>query len=120
MTNLFVPHELAVKLRDKGFNESCLGYYENDNDSKSLLVYYFNIIPDPNEIFIVAPLWQQVIDWLREEKKLHLLISETNTGSWHVYVKKIGKSDEYALVSAIGPNYYSAVRLSIEKVLELI
>lgn len=127
MKDLFVPYELAVKLKEKGFNNECMAYYETTPDYKFIfrgLPGYNRLIGElPNllDLTVCAPLWQQVIDWLREEKKLHLVISETKTGSWHIYVKNIGQSEAYAYKTySVGPNYYSALKTAIEKVLESI
>jgi hypothetical protein len=80
----FVTYEIAVKLKEKGFNERCLAYYTKDSDffyntSYGLEVEYafksFN--SRPNHICgkrIDAPTISQVLKWLREEKHLHIHI----------------------------------------------
>lgn len=91
----FVPYELAVKLKEKGFKEKCLAYYDID-DNVGLLhntqygdeyspYQYTDLLqshntdpivvqPDDSENCCDAPTISQVLKWLREEKKLHISI----------------------------------------------
>ena len=57
MKKEFVPYELALKLKELGFNEKCFSYY-NTNLGKRLFI---------NSGDIKAPLWQQAFDWLDKE-----------------------------------------------------
>jgi hypothetical protein len=101
MKHLFVPYEIAKQLKEKGFDEPCLAIYRDRlNDfgvtlisngikiaQSSNTLYY-----DSNEEMIcLAPLYQQVIDWLRLEKKI--LVAERWEGwkygdfnwGWFIY-----------------------------------
>lgn len=76
----FVPYELAVKLKEKGFGGLCLAHYTNDN----ILHYNYshkvganyvdclshNLMPKDsvNGKFIDAPRISQVLDWLMDNK----------------------------------------------------
>lgn len=51
----FVPKEMAIKLKEKGFDDPCFGGW----DANGEWAYH----PD-SDIVLDAPLWQQVIDWL--------------------------------------------------------
>ena len=76
MKEQFVTYEIALNLKEKGFDEECLGFYRDDN--QKLLInntfaeraYLEDRIP-----LTQAPLWQQVIDWLR--KKHHWRVFES-------------------------------------------
>lgn len=68
MKNLFVPLEIALQLKEKGFNEPCLAYFAAENneegyvfeiDSAHALSLYAN-----TDSHLLVPLYQQVIDWL--------------------------------------------------------
>ena len=85
----FVSYELAVKLKEKGFKEKCLAYYDID-DNVGLLhntqygdeyspYQYTDLLqshntdttvvqPDDSENCCDAPTISQVLKWLREEK----------------------------------------------------
>ena len=88
MEKQFVTYEIALKLKELGFNEKCLASYYTDDErnydkgdiydcrrklSSSIDFDPFkeefdNFYINSNETYYVsAPLWQQVIDWLRNE-----------------------------------------------------
>jgi hypothetical protein len=75
MEEQFVTYEIALKLKELGFDEKCLGIYSGMQkiycDSKT---EHFTSQEKAQYIFgndkvkcILAPLWQQVIDWFREK-----------------------------------------------------
>lgn len=67
MEKQFVPYELAVKLKEFGFDEPCFAKYVEDEKEihgqffpiKSLKIYYTKY----NRSCVKAPLWQQAFDW---------------------------------------------------------
>lgn len=78
MKHLFVSHDLALKLKEKGFDESCFCYYTSMD----------KIIPSyPEENFkyprnsdlikdwVSAPSHQQVIDWFRDKYNISIEIT---------------------------------------------
>lgn len=129
MENLFVPFELALKLKEKGFNEPCPFLY----GKKSKMIVYEPSNPTGEFYFynnsqILAPLWQQVIDWIREEKKIYLSIRQypmvwDYTGKismsfdFNIYNLKNNTSTGYSKEYKF---YYSALQSGIEKALDLI
>lgn len=70
MKHLFVPYEIALKLKEKGFDEPCLSwYYQESKELCEVTSYlYEGSKNSENNIdrvpFVTAPLYQQVIDWL--------------------------------------------------------
>lgn len=64
---LFVPYEIGLKLKEKGFNEQCLAFFNGVGDDMIQPIdtdfINYRSIGD----CVAAPLWQQVIDWLREK-----------------------------------------------------
>ena len=64
MDREFIPYELALELKQLGFDEPCLSYYEGESFS-----YHLASIKGDDYI-IPAPLFQQVFRWFREEHKL--------------------------------------------------
>lgn len=84
----FIPFEIALKLREKGFREECLAYYRTDGELlynrdqyrggnyKSLLRSYNSLPKNPIGCEqIDAPTISQVLKWLREGKGIHICIS---------------------------------------------
>jgi|ERR1017187_5834217 hypothetical protein len=67
MKHLFVPYELAVKLKEKGFDWNCIKFWV---DGKLILALNTDIgntntqLSKLLEKYVAAPLYQQVTDWL--------------------------------------------------------
>jgi hypothetical protein len=77
MKEQFVTYEIAKLLKELGFNEPCMKYIYTGNTAVNIdtyheclprLAYYFN----KEDMCISIPLWQQVIDWLREKYDYHI------------------------------------------------
>lgn len=67
MKEQFVTYEIALKLKELGFDEECLGIYLN----KEFRIAHFKHQIEAN-IGVSAPLWQQAQDFLREKYNLHI------------------------------------------------
>lgn len=71
----FMPFELVVKLKEKGFScEYPFAMYNEDGEFYPLYSsdkYYYEISDFDSRDFI-APTISQVLKWLREERKLHI------------------------------------------------
>lgn len=66
MKKLFIPYELALKLKELGFDEECLGWFYKDNSDRGKV----QIRPFSSEYGIKAPLWQQAFDFFLEKYNL--------------------------------------------------
>ncbi len=69
MNNLFLPYELALIAKQKGFNEDCFGGF---NAYKELRFDYVGLVNNkqfsmPPQNHVAAPLYQQIIDWFRKK-----------------------------------------------------
>lgn len=74
MKKQFVTYPIALALKELGFDERCLGHF--DIQSKVLYVGDTEMnVSVLSEILLPAPLWQQVIDWLREEHSTIIIIN---------------------------------------------
>lgn len=76
MNHLFVPYELAAKLKEKGFDEECFKAYRNSDGEEYLmsLGIWRNGSPHDNHPeFAAAPLYQQVVEWLRVVHGINIL-----------------------------------------------
>ena len=68
-----VPFEIAKKLKDKGFNRPTMFLYDDDGILGALTDMF---APAPSEnTFYRAPNIYEVLEWLREEKDLHVRMS---------------------------------------------
>lgn len=79
----FLPYELAVKLREKGFNETCIALITEKDfliplrfDDEEELEFNQEIKKHNNVPCIPTPLYKQVTDWLRKKHKIGLNIVE--------------------------------------------
>lgn len=104
----FVNYNLALKLKEKGFKEKCLAYYDVE-DNVGLLYntqysddlcpcQYTDLLISYNSGYIVsnlddsgncidAPTISQVLKWLREEKKIYIMVDRSfSVRGWHYYI----------------------------------
>lgn len=146
MKHLFVPYEIAELLREKHFDEECLTYWELKDNFDPYKGFHLRAIiqtthlnsPYPGEEFygdfftgyknsvkemfnteiVTAPLYQQVIDWLREK---HQIFISPDNRSEHKLVF-VWKKDETQSIRAIGSgcNPKAALNNAIEEALKLI
>lgn len=85
MEKEFVPYELAVKLKELGFERECFAWYNYG----TLTIYGEDRLLDscaanegenrPN-----APLWQQAFEWFREKHGLISFISFHTKGTFRI------------------------------------
>ena len=113
----FVSYELALKLKEKRFDEPCLASY----DEQQVLIIEKRTALEINTLlreWVLAPLYQQVIDWFREKHFIWIHID----GSQHlkiVYVISHSK-DLFKKHEQIEYSYYEALDKAIEEALKLI
>lgn len=65
MNKLFVPYELAIKLREKGFDEECIMFF--DLIKQLSFFEHYNRTNSTLKVFTTAPLYQQAIQFLLKE-----------------------------------------------------
>jgi len=71
MKDQFVTYEIALRLKELGFNESCLGWYSIYRKNLSINFGYV-ILENLTKAATLAPLWQQAQRWLREVHHIHI------------------------------------------------
>jgi len=124
MKNLFIPYQLALIAKEKGFNEPCFTKFEqyfnkeslypilatmglntpyeneyngydqkiiNDNEKRWVFTGYKNSVKDHGQEVLTAPLYQQVVEWLRE-KQIKIIECEKFTGKEALYYVKTKES----------------------------
>ncbi len=126
MKNLFIPYELAVIAKEKGFDEPCFGYFDigcqlNIEKSKSHDQYY--------QQACLAPTHQQIVDWFREKHGIHIQVDPFNAQKhkrdlnltvydFTLFLPKHIKLEERAENNY--ETYYSALNKAIEESFKLI
>ena len=69
MEKEFVPYELALKMKQLGFDEPCFRYYNYNG------THFFDYKPKTDDKNLTkAPLYQQAFRWFREKYELHSFI----------------------------------------------
>ena len=118
LKHLFVPYELAVKLKEKGFDYNCFAFYDSNNNIEYFCNLYKKHTNNSKSLgATVSPLYQQVVDWFREEH--NILISVDNDGREYFYVYTFLKDDDRHILDGY-KTYYEALTKAIEEALKLI
>lgn len=121
----FVNFSIAKKLKEKGFDKECFGWYYPAEvcgcDYKTTIVfnnsayrgsnYKDMLVSHTNENYIDAPTLSQVLDWFRKEHHLHFEIVGAAYG-YNLIISDTpdkGGTDRYfSHTNDDGPNYAGA------------
>ncbi len=79
MNKDFISCEQALELKELGFDDDCLGYYNIDPNAAHmpfLCIYK----PYKNEFCLHAPLYQQAFRWFRDKYDLFISIMHYENG----------------------------------------
>ena len=118
MKNIFVSYEIAKQLKEKGFDEPCLKSITEtgfENDYSILGAKNWNEF----QFVVSIPLWQQVVDWFRNNHKIIIESRPLNTlGWWDALIyneecERIWRDSGYK-------TYYEALTKAVEKALKFI
>lgn len=122
MNEDFVPFELAVKLKKKGFPQHITdkayitdNYGEDEYDIGDRLP--IPLIPDYMDD-VASPTISQVLKWLREEKKIHIQILFTCPPNKWEYITVKMTNNELRGMCATFTSYEQAALAGIEYVLD--
>lgn len=113
MKEQFVTYEIALKLKELGFNQMYFGTFDEDGHF-DLQDFEQNYDTFPSHM-IAAPLYQQVIDWFREKD---IVIEVRRNFPKDQYFYTIG-SKTFQHVSESTFNYWKAREQAILKTIEL-
>ena len=127
----FVPFELAIKLREKGFREDCIAYYHTDGeliynsdeyrggDYRSLLMSYNSLPKNPVGCEqIDAPTIPQTLKWLRDVKRIVVEINCNYTDYFPTVRLLDYHQTDYISGCDIYTSYEEAALAGIEHVLD--
>jgi hypothetical protein len=118
MEKEFVSYEIALALKELGFDEPCLMVY---NYKKQVILN--NKIPykertnQPNPYLCTAPLKQQVFRWFREKYELIYFIGD-DFGGWSYSVSKNSKIQ--GSISNVYKTYEETELGCINKLIEIV
>ena len=116
MNKDLIPLELAQKLFDKGMpkpNNICFGSYK---DGKATLFKIIGPLPER----MLAPSIEQVLEWLRKEKKIHIATGVTPKSSWRYVIMFCNERglEEPTIIKKNYHDYPSAIIAGIEYVID--
>ena len=114
MKHLFVPYELALLAKEKGFDEPCFGFYNLFTDE-----FCYNSAPSTfsSKDVLQAPLYQQLVDWFRKEFEIYIQVIHYDAGHFEWTIKQ-GKKFRYPHTTFT--SYYEALNSALTKSFELI
>jgi hypothetical protein len=120
----FINKQLAIKLKEKGFDKPCFGFYNPIQDELQLYcannkdVTYKNILTSvyKNKVLVDAPTIEQVLKWLREEKDFMVFpVYSKNTSRWYCEIINADSLESYKL--PLSDSYEDAAIAGIEYVI---
>jgi len=99
MNNEFTPYEQALDLKELGFNQECLAFYNSTFRTPNELLYpqYGGEVGNWNveNHLISAPLYQQAFRWFREKHDLFgcIDLQACSPSHWFIRIDKIEIND---------------------------
>lgn len=81
MEKEFVPYDIALVLKELGFDEPYLAFYRKSTSNLFITEgFSFNTLEDTH--FVKAPLYQQAFRWFRENYEIHPYIERLISGAF--------------------------------------
>ena len=124
MEEQFVTYEIALKLKELGFDEPCFAWFITDMPEKNihspiLAAQYKDWTRMYNDR-VNAPLWQQVIDWFREKYNIHIWITYNREYDNPYFTCIVDISQINRITTGYCKEYSAAREQAILKSIELI
>lgn len=114
MKHLFIPYEIAVIAKEKGFDEPCLKWYSSNGKLNNNVG---DILSENQKSLYgccAAPLYQQIIDWLREKHNIYIMHNIFGSRDqvlgfqWHVQ-----KGMDHDTAPTSSKTYYNGLDMAI-------
>lgn len=126
MKEQFIPYNLALKLKELGFDDNCFGYYTIDEvlnfDSIKLFKEgNLTTLTSQSDWTILTPLWQQAFNWFRDKYELHSHIYVKSKTQWTYMITNftdyVGPENQIAQTLE---SYEEAREACLRKIIELL
>jgi hypothetical protein len=112
MEKEFVPYEIALALKELGFNEPCISFYTQNayGSTKDQIVQYWiePVTGNDDYVFVLAPLRQQAFRWFREKHGLWNMIYPRD--GWNYVIQGIDET-----ISCTGESFHNVEIKSYEE-----
>lgn len=119
MEEQFVTFPIAEKLKELGFDEPCLGVF--GLYSKELLISEASKgLCNADHELILAPLWQQVLQWLREKHNVYFHIDYKPAFEKYAIHFQSPKIESPSFIRQSFDTYEEALKTGILEALKLI
>jgi hypothetical protein len=118
----FIPYQQALDLKELGFDESCLGFYEfgSMDEEWHLRTKYVSKNEYNDVIHILkAPLYQQAFDFFREKYGLWQTVLQNTDIDWTYDILPINGIHDYKLIDVF-EEYNEAKQACLEKLIEIV
>jgi hypothetical protein len=124
MEKEFVPYELALRMKQLGFDETCCGYY--DHSIKELDTISSEVCERlcKHDTHIKAPLFQQAFRWFREKYSGYHGVSDTDflfeltiNGE---FIRVTSTLKENRIFQENGSSYEEVELACLEKMIEIV
>lgn len=127
MEKEFVSYEIALRLKELGFNESCFGYYNNMGNylEDSGKANHNCNKPGMNGRYCTAPLRQQVFKWFRDNNSLYseILLDKTTYPKYAYEISLYSDFGNYEKLNGeffLYSNYEEAEIVCIDRLIEIV
>ena len=117
MTKEFITYEQALALKELGFDEECIGYFNNSSNKQIKLCADMDNENPFN--YIVAPLYQQAFRFFRDKHNLVFNFISYNIVKHGEYHWSITWNDE-AKASGIVKTYEEAEQACLDELIEIV
>jgi hypothetical protein len=89
MQKEFVPYELALRMKQLGFDEPCFGFYDDIDDHHPLSFIRIEALSEKLKSSITpAPTWHSAFKWFREIKEVEYQITYAGAkGRYNAFVE---------------------------------
>jgi hypothetical protein len=112
MEKEFVPYEQALALKELGFDEPCIAYYENNGKNSLLVTDSVNFTNTDLKVEgISSPLYQQAFKFFREKYELNYVIVKAE--SWFYTINGCNTQEGFS-------TYEEAELECLKKLIEII
>ena len=123
MNKEFVSYEQAVALKELGFNEICMGYFDVRLEHQIGNFDFTEIKGYHESVAALSPLKQQVFRWFREKKLHNTFPSIIQTRNWVTLYRILewhpGNDSTSISTSDYYDTYEEAESACIDKLIEL-
>ena len=117
----FVPYELALRMKQLGFNESCFAFYNGKHLDLGIWDWEYPAGQKRRDIGECpqAPLFQQAFRWFRDEHGMSGSIQiEHDAYQWSIFEE--GETSGLASDNWDGTDYEEAELACLEKLIEIV